>query len=114
MDEVVELSPGQERHIQFRLHAADLFTVTCKARTRFYAGLFGREGYVARVNADGPGIFRFEFGSDKTGFTARLQVEENDQFFLVLRDGLLASRAQIYVQASLQRVGRVDLTIRSG
>jgi len=114
VDETVELGPGQERHIRFQLLPADTITITCKARTKFYAGFFTREDYVTLVNADGPGMFRFEFGTDDKGFTTRSPIEASDAFFLVLRNGVFSPRIQVSVEVSLQRVGRVEPTIRSG
>lgn len=113
MDEVAELGKGLERHVQFHLRSNDTITVICGARTKFYAGFFDREEYTSKVNADGPGMFRFEFGSDTKGFTTKSRVESEDDYFLVLRNGVFSPRAQISVQVSVSRVEVVEPTIRS-
>jgi len=85
-----------------------------KARTKFYAGFFTREEYASNVNADGPGMFHFVCGTDGKVFTTQVPIEAEDDFSLVLRNGVFSPRAQISVQVSLRRAGRVEPSVRSG
>lgn len=114
VDETVELTTGHERHLQFHLRKDDTITATCKARTKFYADFLTRPEYTKRVNGAGPGMFNFDFGTDDTGFTTKARIEDDDDYYLVLRNGVFSPRVHIAVQVSVERVGPVEPTIRSG
>ena len=86
----VELGPGEEWHSDpYELRADDLVTLSCRRNHKFYAGLFERETYFELRGAAG-GAFGFEFGTDRRGFTARVRVGEDEEYYLVLRVGVFA------------------------
>jgi hypothetical protein len=114
VNEIVELAPGKERHLRFRLRAGDALTVTCRAKTKFYAALLDRTAYAERVGGAGDDAFQFEFGTDKRGFTDRAEPTADDDYYLVLRVGVFSERGFISTVADLRRVGTVEPTIRSG
>lgn len=114
VNEIIELAPGRERHLRFRLRAGDALTVTCRAKTKFYAALLDRTTYTSRVGGAGDDTFQFEFGTDERGFTDRAEPLADDDYYLVLRVGVFSDRGFITTVVDLRRVGRVDPTIRSG
>jgi hypothetical protein len=114
MNEVVELAAGKERHLRFRLKEEDVLTVTCKAKTKFYVALLRRPDYAKRVGAAGEDTFAFEFGSDVRGFSDQVKGAIEDDYYLVLRDGVFSPRVFVTVNVDLRRRGRVEPNIHSG
>ena len=114
VNEIVELGAGRERHVRFRLKAGDVVTATCRAKTKFYSAFLSRVEYTARVGAAGDDTFQFEFGTDVRGFTRRLDVPSDDDYYLVIRDGVFSPKVFVTVEVDLIRRGRVEPTIRSG
>jgi DNA-binding IclR family transcriptional regulator len=112
--ETIDLATGRERHIRFKLQPGDRLTATCSATSRFYAALLPRTEYVERVGAAGPEMFRFVPGTDTKGFTDQVAVQEEEDYYLVLRNGVFNLRAHIATKVDLRRRGRVEPTIRSG
>jgi hypothetical protein len=112
--ESIELAPGKERHIEFHLRGGDVLTVTCKARSKFYAALLSRDAYTARIGGGGPDTFGFKFGTDAQGFTDRIEAAVLDDYYLVLRDGVFSPRVHIETKVDILRRGKVEPNIRSG
>ena len=99
----VQLNAGEEWHSKaIRLRAGDVVTLTCTSSQRFYAGLFSRKEYAKRKGAVG-GAFDFLPGSDRRAFTARVQIDSEDDYYIVLRVGIFSSRQSIHLRYVRER-----------
>ena len=101
----VDLDAGKEWHSSaIRLRAGDVVTLTCTSRQRFYAGFFSRVEYTKRKGSVG-GAFDFLPGSDRRAFTARVQIDSEDDYYIVLRVGIFNYKQSIHVRYIRERPG---------
>lgn len=100
----VTLKPGHEWHSDpYQLYENDEVTFSCRASGKFYAGIFDREEYFEDRGAAG-GAFDFEFGTDDYGYTERFTVDEDDDYYMVLRVGVFTpSAVEIQVRLKIER-----------
>lgn len=89
VDEIeVKLDSGEEWHSEpYELREGDIVTLSCRGNDKFYAGLFPREDYYELRGSEG-GAFGFEFGTDRRGYTERVKVPEDEEYYIVLRVGV--------------------------
>ncbi len=99
-DKTLRLTPGQEEHFRFFLTEGTLVRWTANSRSRIYAGMFPREEYVGFRGSAGLGMFGFEPGSDRPARTGKFEVPEDDDYYFVVRKGVLApeSRVEIHIR----------------
>ncbi len=100
----VELDSGEEWHSDpYDLREGDKVTLSCRADDKFYAGIFNRDEYYEARGSEA-GAFGFEFGTDKRGYTDRLEVTEDEEYYVVLRVGVFTSgKVQIRVRLKIER-----------
>lgn len=99
----VDLTPGTEWHsAAIRLRRGEVVTLTCTSPKRFYAGLFSREEYAKRKGA-ASGAFDFLPGSDRRAFTTRAEVEQTEDYYIVLRVSVFNFNQQIHVRFVRER-----------
>src|SRR5439155_2957336 len=94
------IEPEEEQHEEFELSKGDLVTVTCTADENFYAGLFPRAEYIEKR---GMGAFGFSFGTDKPQFTTKVEIPEDDDYYLVLRVGVFSGTGRIHAKVKVRR-----------
>lgn len=97
-DKVMKLTSGEESEEEFELKRGDIITVTCTADENFYADFLPRDKYVQRRTGGAFGAFGFPFGSDCPQFTKRVQIPEDDDYYLVIRVGVFSGTARIRVK----------------
>jgi hypothetical protein len=105
-DESLDLEPDEEWHQEFRLEKGDVITITCIADEKFYAGFFSREEYIQRRGGGGLGMFDFTYGTDMPQCTAKIAIQEGDDYYLVIRVGVWSDEAEIYVKVRCDRNGK--------
>lgn len=100
----VSLKPGQEWHSDpYELQKDDEVTVSCRGDGKFYAGIFDREEYFENRGSE-MGAFGFEFGTDDYGYTEQFTVDEDDDYYVVLRVGVFtSSTVDIQVRLKIER-----------
>ena len=103
LDQTIALETGHEWFSDpFHLFTDDLVDVTATADENFYAGFFPREEFVERYGRGGEPFF-FRYGSDRAAYTTRLVVDEEDEFYFVLRVGVFSGKARIHARILLRR-----------
>ncbi|MCL4309060.1 MAG: hypothetical protein M1126_06880 [Candidatus Thermoplasmatota archaeon] len=103
LDQAIVLDAGHEWFSDpFHLLEHDLVDVTATANENFYAGFFPREEFVKRYGRGGEPFF-FRYGSDRAAYTTRLVVDEEDEFYFVLRVGVFSGKARIHARILLRR-----------
>lgn len=80
-DDTIKLVPNEEWHYELELNKGNIITITCNGDDNFYADFCSREEYIDRYGQP----FRFPFGSDDSAGTNRYEVEEDDDYYLVIR-----------------------------
>jgi hypothetical protein len=92
LDETIKMTPGATKIWKLRLEKGKNATITCTATStldKFKAGLYPREEYFRRKPKS---IFQgFNFGrqSEKPHHTQKVKVNETDDYYFVIRAGLL-------------------------
>lgn len=85
LDDKIGVKSNEEWHSKgIPLRPGDIVTVEAVARGKFFAAFVPRETYYSRVGSVA-GAYPFDLGSDRRGFTARLAIDEADNWFLVIR-----------------------------
>ncbi len=103
VDETVKVESEEE--VDWRLEdlrRGDVITVTALADENFYAGLYSREGFVTRRKSFLGEALDFPFATDKPQFTKRLIINEDDDYYLVIRVGFFSGTTHIEVKVKRQ------------
>jgi len=98
VDEEIKIGSGKEKEYEFELNKGDVVTITCMGNGKFYAGFFNREDYIQRRSAGIGGAFGFNFGDDCPEYTTKVDIPEDDDYYLVLRVSVLSGTTRIRVK----------------
>ncbi len=103
LDQDIPLASGSEWYSDpFPLLKGDLVDITATANENFYAGFFSRGEFAERYGRRGEPFF-FRYGSDRAAYAKRLIVDEEDEFYFVLRVGVFSGNARIHARILLRR-----------
>lgn len=84
-EEDMEINAGYEKHLRWWFEKGDNIIVTVVADGDIYAEFMIRKEYVKRKDGADEGMFDFEFGTDRSTYTVEGEIEESDDYYLVLR-----------------------------
>jgi len=99
LEKTFALKSDEEQHEEFEFSKGDVVTVTCTADENFYAGLFPREEYIKKRSNP----FSFSFGTDKPQYTTKVEIPEDDDYYLVLRVGVFSGTGRIRVKVKVRQ-----------
>ena len=97
-NETISLKAGREWHKDFSFNSGDIVTITGLSDNAFYAGFFSREEYVNQRKGGFFGGFNFEFDSDKSQYTTREKISQDDDYYLVIRVSSWGDKTTIQVK----------------
>lgn len=92
------LSSGSEWHSNpIRLHRGEIAKLTVTGQRAVYAGLFSATEYADHRNKAGTQT-RFKFGSDQATVISEVHPSENDDYYLVVRNGVFTPKQKVHVR----------------
>jgi hypothetical protein len=92
------LSSGAEWHsTPIRLHPGQRIKLTVVGKRPVYADLLSSTEYVSRRNKSGT-VTRFKFGSDQAAVSKEVTPKSNEDYYLVVRNGMFTPRQQVHVR----------------
>lgn len=99
------LGAGAEWHSDpIRLRRGQRAKLVVTGRRPVYAGLFKSSDYAAMRNKSGT-TSKFKFGTDRATVVEEIVPDANDDYFLVVRNGVFTPRQSIRVRLSIDDSG---------
>ena len=81
----IALQSCNEWSRRFSLSKGDTITITCLANQPFYAGFHSREEFVRRRGAAWHSGFEFGNLNQKKGYTKKMKIKDDDDYYFILR-----------------------------
>lgn len=101
-NDTIPLDAGKEWHsTAIDLRQGDIVTVSAEGDGKFYAAFLDREAYHRRRGAVA-GMFDFELGTDRRGWTTRILVQQDDEYYLVFRVSTFQGKTNVHARVVLR------------